>query len=89
MSKRNGKRRAWTSEHVRTLKVARPKENACGKHWSGAQEDRGRNAAKGFQSRIIFGDARLIREENYPASSPPHGGGMSCAAAAARPSCLI
>ena len=31
MAKRNGKRRAWTSEHVRTLKVLARKRTPAGK----------------------------------------------------------
>jgi hypothetical protein len=42
MAKRNGKWRAWTSEHVR----ARPKKDACWKDCSVVKEDGGRNPAE-------------------------------------------
>jgi hypothetical protein len=59
MSKTNGTRRAWTSEQVRTLKTLVSKEDACWKDCSRVEEDGGRNAAKGFQPRIVFAIALL------------------------------
>ena len=52
MAKKASKR-AWTAEHVRTVEDACTKENEGGKHCQNLKTDRGRNAAKGIQSRIV------------------------------------
>ena len=49
------KRREWTKDDVRELKSLARQKNACNKDRQGAQEDSGRNAAKGVHAWGVIG----------------------------------
>jgi hypothetical protein len=48
MAKRNGKRRAWTSEHVRTLKAFARKKTPAGKIARALKRTEGATRQKAF-----------------------------------------
>jgi len=53
MPKKVSTRHAWTTEHVRTLKTLAKKGDPRCTHCQNPEADRGRNAAKGVQSRTV------------------------------------
>ena len=53
MAKKVSTRRAWTTDHVRTLKTLARKKTTGGKDRQDIEANRGRNAAKGVQSGIV------------------------------------
>ena len=61
MAKTATKRRAWTPEHLRTLKTIGSEENARWTYRQDTEANRGCHAAKGLQHGII---ARLREPED-------------------------
>jgi hypothetical protein len=60
MAKRNGKRRAWTSEHVRTLKGLAGKKTPAAKIARELKRTEGATRQKAFSLGIVFGIAPLV-----------------------------
>ena len=53
MAKRNGKRRAWTSEHVRTLKALARKKTPAGKIARSLKRTEGATRQKAFSLQLV------------------------------------
>jgi len=58
MAKRNGKRRAWTSEHVRTLKTLARKKMSAGKIARSLKRTEGATRQKAFSLGLSL-DSRI------------------------------
>ena len=58
MAKRNGKRRAWTSEHVRTLKSLARKKMSAGKIARSLKRTEGATRQKAFSLGLSL-DSRI------------------------------
>ena len=57
MPKRNGKRRAWTSEHVRTLKALARKKTPAGKIARSLKRTEGATRQKAFSLDFLWNHA--------------------------------